>query len=160
MKQKTFQPDFPPLFPGAQSIWGQGNSLCTLPLIASIPTFTLYPKESRKRKKAEDEYWKQKDIEYNSIKQVYLKNCFVGTIFSGNSEGSAKITKIFISDEKAYVCYKASDKHIADVEKKNKKEKTEMKPIKSGKFGLRSFLSAIKNGTIRIVRVPNRKIEK
>ena len=155
MKQETFQPKFPPLFTGATPVWGQGNNLCSLQLLASIPIFTLYPEGSRKRKKSEKEYWEQKDKEYNAMKQVYDKNCFVGTIWKGNTSASAKITKIVITEEKAYVCYKASDEHIAEVAKQSKKEKIELKPVKSGKFGLNGFLSAISNGTIQIVSIPS-----
>jgi len=155
MKKETFQPNFPPLFTGAKPVWGIGNNICSLQLLASIPVFTLYKEGSRERKQKEKSYWEQKDKEYNEIKKVYEQNCFVGTTFCDNTAASARITKIVITEEKAYVCYKATDEHIAERAKQSKKEKRELKPIKSGKFGLNSFLSAIQNKTIRIIDIPD-----
>lgn len=155
MKQETFQPNFPPLFRGVRPVWGVGNNLCSLMEIASIPTFTFYEEGSKDRAEKEKAYWEEKDKEYNEIKKVYEQNCFVGTTFCGNTDASARITKIVITDEKAYVCYKPSHEHVAKIEKENKKNKTNYKPIKGGKFGLNGFLSAIKNGTIRIIEIPD-----
>lgn len=155
MKRKKNQPNFPPLFKGAKPVWGVGNNICSLQLLASIPVFTLYKEGSRERKQKEKSYWEQKNKEYNEIKKVYEQNCFVGTTFCGNTAASARITKIVISEQKAYVCYKATDEHIAEIAKQSKKEKIELKPIRSGKFELNSFLSAIQNKTIRIIDAPD-----
>lgn len=157
MKQETFQPAFPPLFNGAKPVWGVGNNLCSLQLLASIPIFTFYEEGSKKRQKAEKLYWEEKDRQYNEMKKTYLQKCFVGTIFSGNTSASARITKIVFTDQKAYICYKASHEHVADIERKNKKEKANLNPIKSGTFGISSFLSAIQNKTIKILNIPKNK---
>ncbi len=153
MKPQTFQPTFPSLFPGVKPVWGQGNNLLSLPMLASIPLYTL-EKKGRKRNKMEKAYWEQKNKEYNEIKKIYDLNVRVGTVWCGNTGASAKITKIVITEEKAYICYKASDQHIEDVEKENNKRKYKLKPIASGRMGLNGFLSAIKNKTIRIISVP------
>ncbi len=154
MKPETFQPTFPPLFTGLKPVWGQGNNLCLLNLLASIPLFTLEKEGSRKRKKMEKAYWEGKDKEYKELKKIYKSNCRVGTVWAGNTSASAKITKIVINEDKAYICFKASDQHIQDIEEQNKKTKYQLKPIKSGKYRLDSFLSAIKNKTIRIISAP------
>lgn len=146
------QPPFPELFVGTP-VWGQGNSLIFPNLLASIPTYTLHEKGSPTRKKLEKLYWEKRNSEYEALKSIYEKNVKVGTVWCGNTSASAKITKIFISEEKAYICYKASAQHLKDVEKenKNRSEKDKLKPIKSGKFDLSAFVSAIQNGTIRIL---------
>lgn len=154
MKKETFQPTFPPLFTGEKPVWGQGNNLCSLAVIASIPMFTFFPEGSLKRKKSEKAYWEQKDKEHKRLKEVYEKNCFVGTVWAGNTSASAKITKIVITQEKAYVCYKASDEHIADVERMNKKGGENFKPAKGGRFALADFLSAIQCETVKIISIP------
>jgi hypothetical protein len=171
MNPERFHPKFPEFFPvHRRPVWGgPDNKLISLGLIASIPTYTLYKEGSRKRKQLEKLYWEEREKDYNALKKIYDQNVYIGTVFTGDNkannyntyEVSCKITKIYIDSEKAYVCYKASDQHVSDVEKENKKrirrKETPLKPIKPGKFGLIDFLNAIENKTIFIIKVPPKK---
>lgn len=155
MIDKAKRPDFPPLFKGARPVWGQGNSLMSLQLLASIPLYTLMDENDPERKKSYNAYWEQKNKEYEDMKALYNEVCYVGTVWKGNTGASAKITKVFISDDKAYVCYIASDAHKKEIEEMNRNSTMQYKPIKSGKFSLHAFLSAIKSQTIQIISVPD-----
>jgi hypothetical protein len=157
MKQETFHPNFPSSCDGLRHVFPNiHNKIQSLQPLATIPMYTFEKEGSEKRKKMEKEYLDQKQKEYQEIKAIYEKFCFVGAIFKGNaySSVSGKITKIFISDQVGYVCYKASDEHIAQVIRDNKENGTENKPLKSGKFSLIDFLSAISNGLLNIIYVP------
>ncbi len=157
MKPETFHPKFPDLFEGSRPVWGRGNSIVSLHLLASIPLFTLLPEGSEDRKRQENEYWWHMQSQYNAMQETYDKYCFVGTVWKGSTSASAKITKISISEKEAYVCYKASDEHVKQVAAENKKYNTKYKTIASGRFSLSSFLSAIQNGTVNIISTPNKK---
>jgi hypothetical protein len=144
------QPPFPDVFNGFNVCWGVGNQIVGPQLLASIPIYSLYKEGTRKRKKAEKEYWEARKKEYNEAKELYDKNLFVGTIFYGSfKDHIAKITKINI--EKGWICWKASDAWEAKIKKDNKKYKTQLKPPKPGKISLSSFLSMLKSNQITIV---------
>lgn len=156
MKAKTFQPTFPKFCMGVVPVWvGYGDKLLSPKCIASIPLFSFEEKGSKERDEAEKKYWEQKEKEYQHIKDIYLKYCFVGTIFSGGkSTSSVKITKIVIKENEAYVCYNASEEHIKWTNEQNIKIKMELKPIKAGRFGLVAFLSAIHQGILKVHFIP------
>lgn len=147
------QPDFPEVFNGFNVCWGQGNKVIGPQLLGSIPMYTLYEEGSIKRKKAEKEYWKVKEKEYNEAKDIYDKNIFVGTIFYGSfKDRTAKITKI--NTEKGYICWKASDEWEKKIAIENKRHKTQLKPPKPDKISLFGFISMIKSNQITIVSTP------
>ena len=156
MKKEKFHPEFPSFFDGVYPVLPSiHNRLKLIIPMAEIPLYIFEKEGSKEREDMEMKYWKGKDKKYQEVKNIYEKYCFVGTVFYGSRNTiSAKITKIFISDKIAYVCYKASNEHIAQVERDNKANGTEYKPLKSGKYSLISFLSAISSGLINIGSVP------
>jgi hypothetical protein len=144
---KLLQPKFPEIFRGAEYVWGQGNDLVSLPILARF--FIGSSKED------EDRYWEEQDKKYNEIKSCYEQNCFVGTVWRGNTDVSVKITKIVITEEKAYICYKASDEYLAKLEIENQNRgEYKLLPPKPSKMSLHGFLSAIIGKSIQIVSVP------
>lgn len=151
------QPDFPETFNGFSICWGMGNHLVGLQLLASIPAYAFYKEGDPERERLQLIYWESKQKEYDEAKKLYEDNVFVGTTFRGGTDVECRITKIHIDSEKAYVCYKASHEYQAKIDEENKKpplfEGQPKKWVKPDKFGLSSFLSAIKNGSIKIIKV-------
>jgi hypothetical protein len=153
-------PQFPKMFEGIQPVfpvWGGnrvGVTLGSLQCLASIPLYTMCEDSDPDKERLKKAYYEEKQKEYERIKEVYEKNCFVGTVFGGGGKNTARITKIVITEEKAYICYRASFQHIKDVEEENKTRSMQMKSIKPGVFGLNTFLSGIANGYIKIVSIP------
>lgn len=147
-KQRVIQPPFPDVFNGYSICWGQGNNLVSPRLLASIPLFSI-EKDPVRKVELEKLYWEEKDREYNSAKDVYLANVFIGTVWYGSfPEISARITKIVTQGEKHYVCFKASDEQLEYC------KKTGYKPTSPSKYPLSAFLSAINNGSIKVKHTP------
>ncbi len=159
MRKKINRPEFPVFLARKEFVFGQGNHLLSPRLLASIPMYTFHEEGSPKRKELEDLYWKQLQKEYDELKELYDKHVFVGMVWKGNTSASAKITKIAITPDRAYVCFKSSDQHVAEVAAINAKSVSNggltMKPIKAGRYSISGFLSGISNGTIKIVSVPD-----
>lgn len=99
------------------------------------------------------EYEDAKNKEYLEAKRFYEENVFVGMTFYGSrKEVSAKVTKI--NTQKGYVCYGSSDELRKYVKEQNKVypgQYNEKQPLKPGKYALSVFISAIKQGTIKIL---------
>lgn len=149
------RPDFPIAFDGCKPVFpGPGGKLGFLQCLASIPLFALCDERDPERERLKEAYYKEKKKKYDRIKAIYDKNCFVGTVFSGGGKVSARITKIAITETKAYVCYRASYQHIKDVEEENAKNGTHYLALKPGIYGLNTFLSAIACETIKIISIP------
>ena len=149
--KKGAQPPFPLVWNG----WDYpfpvgGNDLGALQCIATIPMYTCYEGEKREQMKKEYEEGKRKG--YLEAKAFYEENIFVGmTFYGGRKEASAKITKI--NTEKGYVYYTASDelrKYAVEQNKIYPGSYNEKHPLKPGKYAFSIFLSAIKQGTIKI----------
>lgn len=88
-----------------------------------------------------------------------MENIKVGTVFKGNTQSTAKITKVVINGDNSYICYKASDQHVKDIEQENKKRVKRkisvlLKPIKPARMGLNVYLGYVKSGTITIISKP------
>lgn len=149
------RPDFPKWFPELQPYWGMGNKAVGLNLVASIPNYSLI-EEGPEHDESEKLYYAQKLKEYNQAKDLYEKNCHIGTVWAGNTEMSARITKIFISETKAYICWKASNQAIELCRAKNLEHNftPPLKPPGPGRMGILPFLSMIQNGGIRIISIP------
>lgn len=150
--KKGSQPPFPLVWNGWKYPFPVGgNKLGTLQCLAVIPIYTLCDGEEQEQKKRE--YEEKMNKEYLEAKAFYEENIFVGMTFCGDyKEVSGKVTKI--NTEKGYVCYCASDElrnYVKDQNKKYPGSYNEKQPLKPGKYALSVFISAIKQGTIKIL---------
>lgn len=146
--KKGTQPEFPLTFNGFTCPIPYGGALCNLPILATIPLYTLEKNED-KRERMKIEYENAKYKEYLEAKELYENCVYVGMVFYGsNPDVSAKVTKI--DTKVGYVCISASDEHKKQVQFNNLKNGTTYKPIKSDKWSLSNFISAIRNETIKI----------
>ncbi len=152
---ERIHPEFPEFCDGIRPVRPMpGGRLGSIIPIACIPTYTFYPEGSKKFIEGKEAYIKEKQKEYEEIKAIYDKNCFVGTVFKGNTDVTARITKIAITTERAYVCYRPTEEHIKAVEEENKTRSVKIQPLSPGRFGLNAFLSAIALNQVKIISIP------
>lgn len=147
-------PPFPNEFNGYNIVWGQGNDLVSPRLLASIPMYTLVDKEKEPERYSNlyKSYWDEQKRIYDEAKSIYEDCVYVDTTWCGNTDASARITKIVITADKQYICWKASREYQAKLDAMPPLSNGARLHLKPGRYSLNSFISLIKNKQIRIIK--------
>jgi len=145
------KPEFPPFVSPAGPVWGQGNNLVSMHLLAHIPTYTLLP-PGPERDESERLYWEKRQQEYDTMKAIYDKKIIVGAKWKGNTNISMRISKIAITEKEAYVRCLPSQETIDYCKERSKGFGGHIvKPPAPCKFDLFWFIRASQNGTVNFI---------